>query len=95
MDESARRRAEQPERRAGDRAGVDGHGYGDVDLDRAHARDGKPLQRRHARQIVADKRGYVADELLATVADKPVEGAEYTGEIELDIGKLTVSMKRI
>ena len=44
--------------------------------------------------IVAANREYVEDELLATVADTLLD-AEYKGEIELDIGSVSVSMKRV
>lgn len=47
-----------------------------------------------AMKIVDEKRDYISDELLATVTDEPIDGAEYTGEIELDIGRLAVTMKR-
>ena len=47
-----------------------------------------------AMKIVNDNREYLSDELLASFSDAPLDGAEYCGEIELDIGKVTVSMKR-
>ncbi len=47
-----------------------------------------------AGSIVASNRQYIENELLANVLDEPIDKAEFTGTIELDIGNITVTMKR-
>ena len=47
-----------------------------------------------AMKIIGDNRGFISDELLAEVCEERFAGAEYNGSIDLDIGNLTVSMKR-
>ena len=52
------------------------------------AADGK------AAEIIEASRQYIETELLASVVDAPVADAAYTGEIELDIGTVKVTMKK-
>ncbi|MBR0303459.1 MAG: class I tRNA ligase family protein, partial [Clostridia bacterium] len=47
-----------------------------------------------AMKIIGDNREYISDELLATVCGAPIDGAEYSGTIGLEIGTLRASMKR-
>lgn len=47
-----------------------------------------------AAEIIGAKRGYMESELLATVFDTPVTDPEFKGEIELECGKVAVTMKR-
>ncbi len=47
-----------------------------------------------AAKVIADNKEYIEAELLAAISETPLDNADYTGVIELDIGNVKVQMSK-